>query len=811
MSAVPAITIPSLMIQGTGSHVGKSVLVAGLCRALVRRGFRVAPFKPQNMSNNAAVTADGGEIGRAQALQARACRLPPSVHMNPVLLKPESDVGAQVIVRGKRAGTLQAADFGKRKADLLPQVLESFAVVGRDADIVVVEGAGSPAETNLSAGDIANMGFAEAADVPVVLAGDIDRGGVIASIVGTANVLPPADRRRIKGFLINKLRGDAALFAEGVRTIEAHTGWPGLGVVPWFADAGRLPAEDGLDLAERRPNAGGRFTVAVPALPRIANFDDLDPLRLEPDVRVVIVEPGTPIPPADLILLPGTKSTIADLRFLHAEGWDIDILAHHRRGGRVIGLCGGYQMLGKAIADPDGIEGAAETVAALGLLDVTTVLSGDKTTRRVTGHHVASGEPIAGYEIHLGCTAGPDCARPVIDLEGRRDGATSADGLTAGTYVHGLFAADLFRRAFLADAGVASSCAYEASVEAALDGLADHLERHVAIDRLLAIAGLDQQRQGGGRDREREEDRVGDEIDAQRPANVGRVGVAPTGGIDEGIADDDAGMAARAGEREAERRGHGSLRPAGIGRTVARRLGGHGAEGLGDAAAGSRGGQRDQRTGDAARRQVDEIVEPGGGPAETLVARGAVADHRIGDADDLVGEEARQAEDEEPQGRPDHTVGQVAGDGLDGGATHARLVEAARIAAGKTRHLRPRSSQPLAEGIGDALDAVMERAAADQQRGNDRRADPAEGKGAEPQLEPVADEDRQHDNDDEREDAGRLAPRRRQRLAVEPAVEKADEAADERGRTRQAPPDRLGHTEGGVERQRNDEQPEVVR
>ena len=486
MSAVPAI-----MIQGTGSHVGKSLLVAGLCRALVRRGYRVAPFKPQNMSNNAAVTADGGEIGRAQALQARACRLPASVHMNPVLLKPETDIGAQVIVQGRRAGTLDAADFGKRKADLLPKVLESFAAVGRDADIVVVEGAGSPAETNLRLGDIANMGFAEAAGVPVVLAGDIDRGGVIASLVGTAVVLSLADRRRIKGFLINKLRGDAALFSDGLSAIERHTGWPCFGVLPWFEDAHRLPAEDGLDLTERKPNATGRFTVAVPALPRIANFDDLDPLRLEPDVRVVVVEPGMPIPLADLILIPGTKSTIADLRFLHAQGWDIDILAHHRRGGRVLGLCGGYQMLGRAIADPDGVEGVAETVAGLGLLDVTTVLSGDKTTQPATGRHVASGQAIAGYEIHLGQTAGPDCARPIVDLGGRADGAISADGLVAGTYVHGLFGSDSFRRSFLAEAGLASSLAYETSVDAALDELADHLERHVAIDRLLEIAGLE--------------------------------------------------------------------------------------------------------------------------------------------------------------------------------------------------------------------------------------------------------------------------------------------------------------------------------
>ena len=804
MSAVPAI-----MIQGTGSHVGKSLLVAGLCRALVRRGYSVAPFKPQNMSNNAAVTADGGEIGRAQALQARACRLPASVHMNPVLLKPETDIGAQVIVQGRRAGTLDAADFTKR-INLLPKVLESFAAVGRDVDIVVVEGAGSPAETNLRAGDIANMGFAEAADIPVVLAGDIDRGGVIASLVGTAVVLSSADRKQIKGFLINKLRGDAALFAEGLRTIEDHTGWPCLGVVPWFEDAHRLPAEDGLDLTERQPNATGRFTVAVPALPRIANFDDLDPLRLEPDVRVVVVEPGKPIPLADLILIPGTKSTIADLRFLHAQGWDIDILAHHRRGGRVLGLCGGYQMLGRAIADPDGVEGAAETVAGLGLLDVTTVLSGDKTTLPVSGRHVASGQSIAGYEIHLGQTAGPDCARPVVDLGGRVDGATSADGLVAGTYVHGLFGSDPFRRAFLAEAGLASSLAYETSVDAALDGLADHLERHVAIDRLLEIAALEPQHQGGGHRHQREERDIGGEIDPERPADVGRVGVAPAAGVDERVADDDAGIAARSGEREAERRGHGGLRPAGIGRTVARRLGDHDAEGLSDAAAGSGRRERDQGSGNSTRRKVDEIVEPGGRPAEIAVARREVADHRVGGVDRLVGEEPRQPQQQEPEGRCDDAVGEVLGGQLDGGAADVRLVEAAGFAADDARHRRPRGRKAVGKGIGDRPDVVVERATGDEHRSNDRGSDPAEREGAETQLQPKADERRQHDHDDESEDAGGLSPGRAERIAVQRAVKEADEPTGDRDRVRQAPPDEIGIAGKRVKRERDGEQPEMV-
>ncbi len=479
---------PALMIQGTGSDVGKSVLVAGLCRALVRLGIRVAPFKPQNMSNNAAV-AEGGEIGRAQALQARAGRIAPSVHMNPVLLKPESDTGSQVIVQGRRVASMRAAEYRARKVEFLPRVLESFAVVARDADLVLVEGAGSPAEVNLRNGDIANMGFAEAAGIPVVIVGDIDRGGVIASLVGTHVVVSPGDRARIHGFVINKFRGDAGLFAGGIRTVEQHTGWPCLGVVPWLDAVKVLAAEDSLGL--RRPGAmGGKATIAVPALPRIANFDDLDPLRLEPDVDLVVVERRQPIPAgATLVIIPGSKSTIVDLAALRAEGWDIDIAAHVRRGGQVLGICGGYQMLGQTIADPHGVEGPAWTVPGLGLLNVETVLTPDKTTVAVSGRHAASGEPIAGYEIHLGVTTGMDCLRPLLDLDGGSDGAQSADGRVAGTYVHGLFASDGFRRAFLASLGAGSSLAYDAAVEGALDALADHLEAHLDIGRLLAIAG----------------------------------------------------------------------------------------------------------------------------------------------------------------------------------------------------------------------------------------------------------------------------------------------------------------------------------
>lgn len=487
-------TKPALMIQGTGSHVGKSLIVAGLCRALVKRGIRIAPFKPQNMSNNAAVTTDGGEIGRAQALQARAAGLPPSVHMNPVLLKPESEIGAQVIVQGNRFATLDAADYGQRKAELMTSVLESFSRVAEGVDLVVVEGAGSPAEVNLRENDIANMGFAEAAELPVVLVGDIDRGGVIATLVGTYEVLDERDRQRIKGFLINKFRGDAGLFHEGLATIESRTAWPCMGVVPWFEQAHRLPAEDALGI-ESQPSAGdGNLVIAVPMLRRIANFDDLDPLGDEADVSVVMVKPGSPIPAnADLVLVPGTKSTIGELNYIRKQGWDIDIIAHYRRGGRVLGLCGGYQMLGRKVSDPQGMEGPPGSVDGLGLLDIETVINGDKTTVSVSGRHKTSGHDVSGYEIHLGHTSGPDCARPALEIAGRPEGARSSDGLVMGTYVHGLFASDGFRGAFLREFGaVPTNARYEASVETVLDGLAEHLEAAVAIDRLLENAGYKQ-------------------------------------------------------------------------------------------------------------------------------------------------------------------------------------------------------------------------------------------------------------------------------------------------------------------------------
>jgi adenosylcobyric acid synthase len=481
---------PAIMFQGTGSDVGKSLMVAGLCRAYARRGLKVRPFKPQNMSNNAAVTAEGGEIGRAQALQARACGVPLSVHMNPVLLKPQSEIGAQIVVQGKVWGQAKARDYRALKPQLMPAVLESFAKLSGEAELVLVEGAGSPAEINLRAGDIANMGFAEAADVPVLLVGDIDRGGVIASIVGTMKLLPETEAARIKGYLINKFRGDPTLFEDGQTAIERATGLPSLGVVPWFARAHLLPAEDAVALNGYRTRADGEIRIVVPRLPRIANFDDLDPLRAEPDVRVDLVEPGHPLPEADLILLPGSKSTIGDLTALREAGWDIDLKAHVRRGGKVLGLCGGYQMLGMRLDDPDGTEGPAGAIDGLGLLRVETVLAGDKSLVEVTGTEQMSGRQVRGYEMHIGKTAGADCARPMLDLSGRPDGAISADGRVMGTYVHGLFADDAFRHAFLnrLKSRAASGLAYDAQVDAVLDELADHLERHVETGKILDLA-----------------------------------------------------------------------------------------------------------------------------------------------------------------------------------------------------------------------------------------------------------------------------------------------------------------------------------
>jgi adenosylcobyric acid synthase len=480
----------ALMFQGTGSDVGKSLMVAGLARALVKRGLKVMPFKPQNMSNNAAVADDGGEIGRAQAMQARAACVPPSVHMNPVLLKPQSETGAQIVLQGKFYGTAKAADYQRIKPELMPHVLDSFARLKAQADIVLVEGAGSASEVNLRKNDIANMGFARAADVPVVLVGDIDRGGVIASLVGTKAVLDPQDAALIAGFLVNKFRGDPSLFDDGMRQVAGMTGWTALGLVPFFAAARQLPAEDGLaldapDLA--KPNA--HIKIAVPILPHVSNFDDLDPLEAEPGVDLVRVRPGKPLPAdAQLIIVPGSKSTVGDLNALREAGFDRDIAAHLERGGTVLGMCGGYQMLGRALHDPHGLEGPPGTTEGLGLLDIETTFLKEKRLANVRGRS-ADGVAYTGFEIHKGVSDGPDRARPFAYLDdGTPEGAQSADGRVVGTYLHGLFVDDAQRAAWLARFGGTSETAYHATIDNVLDQLADHLEAHADIDRMLTLS-----------------------------------------------------------------------------------------------------------------------------------------------------------------------------------------------------------------------------------------------------------------------------------------------------------------------------------
>jgi adenosylcobyric acid synthase len=478
------------MFQGTGSDVGKSLVVAGLARAFVARGLKVMPFKPQNMSNNAAVTADGGEIGRAQALQARAAGVALSVHMNPVLLKPQSEVGAQVVVQGKVEGNARAAEYQELKARLMPRVLESFELLKAQADLVLVEGAGSASEINLRRNDIANMGFSRAADVPVILIGDIDRGGVIASLAGTKLVLDTGDADMIRGFIVNRFRGDPALFADGMRMIGELTGWQSIGLLPHFADAVRLPAEDALGLdAPRARKAGAKIKIAVPVLPHISNFDDLDPLEAEPDVELLRVRAGQVIPgDCDLVLLVGSKATISDLQALRKAGFGVDIEAHVRRGGRVLGLCGGYQMLGRTISDPEGSEGPPGSINGLGLLDVETVLSGAKRLEAVSGESF-DGASFSGYEMHIGRTEGPDCMRSFSVVAGSPEGARSADGRVWGTYIHGLFSDDRQRSAWLGRlGGTASGLNYEAGVDAVLDGLAAHMEKHLDLDGLLRLA-----------------------------------------------------------------------------------------------------------------------------------------------------------------------------------------------------------------------------------------------------------------------------------------------------------------------------------
>ncbi|MDY1016575.1 cobyric acid synthase [Pseudomonas coleopterorum] len=481
----------TLMVQGTTSDAGKSTLVTALCRWLTRQGVAVVPFKPQNMALNSAVTADGGEIGRAQAVQAQAAYLEPHTDMNPVLLKPNSDTGAQVIIHGRAVTTMNAVAYHDYKAIAMQAVLASHQRLNDTYDVVMVEGAGSPAEINLRAGDIANMGFAEAVDCPVLLIADINRGGVFAHLVGTLELLSPSEQARVQGFIINRFRGDIALLQPGLDWLEARTGKPVIGVLPYVMDL-HLEAEDGLD-RRQSGKADTVLKVIVPVLPRISNHTDFDPLRLHPQVDLQFIGAGDDIPPADLIILPGSKSVRADLAHLRAQGWEEAITRHLRYGGKVLGICGGLQMLGTRIDDPLGLEGAAGSSAGLGLLEFTTQLHAEKQLRNVTGQLSLEQAAVSGYEIHAGVTVGAALERPAVQLsDGRCDGAISADGQILGTYLHGLFEAPQSSVALLRWAGLADvqSVDYHALREADIERLADLVERHLDTARLRELCSL---------------------------------------------------------------------------------------------------------------------------------------------------------------------------------------------------------------------------------------------------------------------------------------------------------------------------------
>ncbi|MCG5494252.1 cobyric acid synthase [Ectothiorhodospira variabilis] len=495
-----------LMIQGTNADVGKSLVVAGLCRAFTRRGLTVRPFKAQNMSNNAAVTVDSdappradgtpvrGEIGRAQALQALACGAPNSVHMNPVLLKPQSDMDSQVVLRGRVLGTWSAAGYQTMKTDLLPAVVDSLHRLAAESDLVLIEGAGCGSERYLRARDITNMGLAEAADIPVILLGEDARGGITASVLGSHQLWTTSERARVQGYLVNRFRGDPAVFAPAAEDMTRATGWPNLGLIRWFDGAARLAQEDSLALDQQHSSSGPGLRIVVPRLPRVANFDDLDPLAAEPGVDVRWIPPGQPLPrDADVVLLPGSKATRSDLECLYREGWHHDIHTHVRHGGHVVGLCAGYQMLGRVIRDPEGIEGPAGDTPGLGLLDMETTLTGDKRLLDLDARDRLSGEALTGYEMHMGRTAGPALETPWLileDTEGTRpEGARSANGRIMGGYVHGLFAADGFRRHWLEGLGAKTSgLNYAERVDATLNAFADQLEADLDLDRLWELA-----------------------------------------------------------------------------------------------------------------------------------------------------------------------------------------------------------------------------------------------------------------------------------------------------------------------------------
>lgn len=482
----------TLMVQGTTSDAGKSTLVTALCRWLRRQQVTVAPFKPQNMALNSAVTADGGEIGRAQAVQAEAAGLAPHTDMNPILLKPNSDVGAQVIIHGHAVSNMDAVAYHDYKRVAMEAVLASHRRLSEAYRVVMVEGAGSPAEINLRANDIANMGFAEAVDCPVILIADIDKGGVFAHLVGTLELLSASEQARVKGFVINRFRGDIALLQPGLDWLERRTGKPVLGVLPYLMDF-HLEAEDAIDLRQSA-KAAHTLRVVVPALPRISNHTDFDPLRLHPQVDLRFVGPGQAIPGADLIILPGSKSVRADLAWLRENGWDAAIHRHLRYGGKVLGICGGLQMLGERIADPLGIEGEAGQSEGLGLLTLTTELAAQKQLRNVRGHLLLGDAPIEGYEIHAGISQGPALELAAVRLEdGRMDGAVSADGQVLGTYLHGLFETPEACQALLGWAGLneAQRIDYHALRERDIERLADMVEAHVDTARLKSLCGLD--------------------------------------------------------------------------------------------------------------------------------------------------------------------------------------------------------------------------------------------------------------------------------------------------------------------------------
>ncbi|NMY76306.1 cobyric acid synthase [Pseudomonas sp. WS 5071] len=482
----------TLMVQGTTSDAGKSTLVTALCRWLTRQGVRVVPFKPQNMALNSAVTAEGGEIGRAQAVQAQAAGLAPHTDMNPVLLKPNSDTGSQVIIHGRAVTSMNAVAYHDYKTIAMQAVLASHARLSAAYPLVMVEGAGSPAEINLRAGDIANMGFAEAVDCPVILIADINRGGVFAHLVGTLELLSESEQARVQGFIINRFRGDIALLQPGLDWLEQRTGKPVIGVLPYVMDL-HLEAEDGID--QRQISKEGHvLKVVVPVLPRISNHTDFDPLRLHPQVDVQFVGPGQSIPAADLIILPGSKSVRSDLDYLRANGWDAVIERHLRYGGRVLGICGGLQMLGEQVHDPLGLEGAPGSSDGLGLLAFSTQLEAEKQLRNVRGQLALENAEVSGYEIHAGVTSGPALEQPAVRLEdGRCDGALSADGQIIGTYVHGLFESPAACSALLRWAGLRNvqSVDYHALRERDIERLADLVENHLDTDRLRQLCGLE--------------------------------------------------------------------------------------------------------------------------------------------------------------------------------------------------------------------------------------------------------------------------------------------------------------------------------